>query len=181
MIHHTRAHDARPIAAACGRVAHYMPARSTGYAGSIDGRVTPKGWGGAGPYGAAGSAARRGEFSRGQLCRARHFAACARPAVTRTTTAQLGKPLVRKNGAQGTPTIGGGKEALMKSDELARIDALIGNLPAELRETLVLRELEELSYREIAQVTSVPTGTVMSRLWRARRMLARAVAGEAKR
>jgi RNA polymerase sigma factor (sigma-70 family) len=39
--------------------------------------------------------------------------------------------------------------ALMKSDELARIDALIGNLPAELRETLVLRELEELSYREI--------------------------------
>lgn len=69
----------------------------------------------------------------------------------------------------------------MKSDELARIDALIGNLPAELRETLVLRELEELSYREIAQVTSVPTGTVMSRLWRARRMLARAVAGEAKR
>jgi RNA polymerase sigma-70 factor (ECF subfamily) len=71
--------------------------------------------------------------------------------------------------------------ALMKSDELARIDALIGNLPMELRETLVLRELEELSYREIAQVTSVPTGTVMSRLWRARRMLARAVAEEGKR
>ena len=71
--------------------------------------------------------------------------------------------------------------ALMKSDQLARIDALIENLPAELRETLVLRELEELSYREIAQVTLVPIGTVMSRLWRARRMLARAAAEEVKR
>jgi RNA polymerase sigma factor (sigma-70 family) len=71
--------------------------------------------------------------------------------------------------------------ALMRSDNLARIDALIENLPVELREALVLRELEELSYREIAQVTSVPTGTVMSRLWRARRMLARAAAEEGMR
>jgi RNA polymerase sigma-70 factor, ECF subfamily len=71
--------------------------------------------------------------------------------------------------------------ALIKSDDLARIDAMIGDLPVELRETLVLRELEELSYRDIAQVTSVPIGTVMSRLWRARRMLARTAAREAKR
>jgi RNA polymerase sigma factor (sigma-70 family) len=71
--------------------------------------------------------------------------------------------------------------ALMKSDELARIDALIEDLPVELRETLVLRELEELSYREIAQVTSVPIGTVMSRLWRARKTLVRAAAAEGKR
>jgi RNA polymerase sigma-70 factor, ECF subfamily len=71
--------------------------------------------------------------------------------------------------------------ALIKSDDLARIDALIGDLPVELRETLVLRELEELSYREIAQVTSVPIGTVMSRLWRARRMLTRGAAREERR
>jgi RNA polymerase sigma-70 factor, ECF subfamily len=71
--------------------------------------------------------------------------------------------------------------ALMKSDELARIDALIEGLPVELRETLILRELEELSYHEIAQVTSVPIGTVMSRLWRARKMLARAAVAEGKR
>ena len=71
--------------------------------------------------------------------------------------------------------------ALIKSDELTRIDALIGDLPVDLRETLILRELEELSYREIAQVTSVPIGTVMSRLWRARRMLTRAAAEEEKR
>jgi RNA polymerase sigma-70 factor (ECF subfamily) len=75
----------------------------------------------------------------------------------------------------------GPETALIRSDDLARIDALIEELPLELRETLVLRELEELSYRDIAQVTSVPIGTVMSRLWRARRMLARAAAEEGKR
>lgn len=68
------------------------------------------------------------------------------------------------------------EKALIMSDDLARIDSLIGALPLELRETLVLRELEELSYRDIAQVTAVPIGTVMSRLWRARRMLAQAAA-----
>jgi RNA polymerase sigma-70 factor (ECF subfamily) len=68
------------------------------------------------------------------------------------------------------------EKSLIMLDDLARIDALIAQLPVELRETLVLRELEELSYRDIAQVTSVPIGTVMSRLWRARKMLARAAA-----
>jgi len=73
------------------------------------------------------------------------------------------------------------EKALIMSDDLARIDALIAGLPLELRETLVLRELEELSYRDIAQVTAVPIGTVMSRLWRARRMLAQAAAAGEKR
>jgi len=40
-----------------------------------------------------------------------------------------------------------------------------------VRETLILRELEELSYKQIAQITGAPVGTVMSRLARARRML----------
>jgi DNA-directed RNA polymerase specialized sigma24 family protein len=40
-----------------------------------------------------------------------------------------------------------------------------------LRECLVLRELEELSYKEVAHITGVPIGTVMSRLWRARQAL----------
>jgi RNA polymerase sigma-70 factor (ECF subfamily) len=43
---------------------------------------------------------------------------------------------------------------------------------------LVLREIEELSYKEIAEITQAPIGTVMSRLWRARRMLATAVQAE---
>src|SRR5437588_470918 len=44
-------------------------------------------------------------------------------------------------------------------------------LPREFREVLVLREMEDLSYRDIAQITGAPIGTVMSRLARARGML----------
>ena len=51
---------------------------------------------------------------------------------------------------------------------------LIRSLPVELRETLVLREMEELSYKEIAEITQMPIGTVMSRLWRARQLLVQA-------
>jgi len=47
----------------------------------------------------------------------------------------------------------------------------IEKLPIEFREILVLRELEELSYKEIAEVTGIPIGTVMSRLARARKRL----------
>jgi RNA polymerase sigma-70 factor (ECF subfamily) len=48
---------------------------------------------------------------------------------------------------------------------------LIAALPEQHREVLLLREMEELSYREIAQVTQLPIGTVMSRLARARSAL----------
>ncbi len=61
--------------------------------------------------------------------------------------------------------------ALSRQDDRRLLDRLIAELPAEFRECLVLRELEELSYKEIAAVTGVPIGTVMSRLSRARRLL----------
>jgi RNA polymerase sigma-70 factor (ECF subfamily) len=48
---------------------------------------------------------------------------------------------------------------------------LLETLPDSYRETLILRELEELSYREIADVIGAPIGTVMSRLARARALL----------
>ena len=64
--------------------------------------------------------------------------------------------------------------SLIKSRERERVRQMIAALPIELRETLVLRELEELSYKEIADVTHAPIGTVMSRLWRARRLLTQA-------
>jgi RNA polymerase sigma-70 factor, ECF subfamily len=70
--------------------------------------------------------------------------------------------------------------SLIKLRDRRRLRELIADLPVELRETLVLRELEELSYKEIAEVTQTPIGTVMSRLWRARRALLQAVA-EAER
>src|SRR5260370_26450488 len=64
--------------------------------------------------------------------------------------------------------------SLIKSRDRCYIRRLVAALPVDLRETLVLRELEELSYKEIAEVTGTPIGTVMSRLWRARHMLERA-------
>ena len=56
--------------------------------------------------------------------------------------------------------------------ERREVDAAISALPIAFREVVVLRELEELSYRDIARITDVPIGTVMSRLSRARRLLA---------
>lgn len=51
------------------------------------------------------------------------------------------------------------------------INEAIEKLPAEFREVVILRELEELSYKEIAAITGIPIGTVMSRLSRARKRL----------
>jgi RNA polymerase sigma-70 factor (ECF subfamily) len=67
------------------------------------------------------------------------------------------------------------EQALIRGRGERRVRELIAALPLELREALVLRELEELSYKEIAEITRTPIGTVMSRLYRARRLLARAV------
>jgi RNA polymerase sigma-70 factor, ECF subfamily len=65
-----------------------------------------------------------------------------------------------------------GPEALaIREQDERTVHALLETLPVELRECLVLRELEELSYKEIARVVDAPIGTVMSRLWRARRLL----------
>jgi RNA polymerase sigma-70 factor (ECF subfamily) len=61
-------------------------------------------------------------------------------------------------------------ELIAKADA-ARLEAAIAALPDQFRETLVLRDIQGLDYREIAEVTEVPVGTVMSRLARARRRL----------
>ena len=57
--------------------------------------------------------------------------------------------------------------------ERGNLASALETLPAEFREVLVLREIEDFSYREIARVTGVPIGTVMSRLARARERLRR--------
>lgn len=62
--------------------------------------------------------------------------------------------------------------ALREADS-ARVRHALENLPAEFREVLVLREIEGLSYKEIATVVDIPVGTVMSRLARARNRLQR--------
>jgi len=63
----------------------------------------------------------------------------------------------------GTP-----ETALIAKTEAASLEAAIAELPPAYRETLVLRDVQGLGYREISQVTGVPIGTVMSRLARGR-------------
>jgi RNA polymerase sigma factor (sigma-70 family) len=67
-------------------------------------------------------------------------------------------------------------EALLeKSRDSEMVRRAIEELPAELREIVVLRELDGLSYKEIADIVEVPIGTVMSRLARARKRLQQAL------
>jgi RNA polymerase sigma-70 factor (ECF subfamily) len=58
--------------------------------------------------------------------------------------------------------------ALIAKTDSAHLEAAIAALPAPFREALVLRDIQGLSYREIAEITGVPIGTVMSRLARGR-------------
>ncbi|MDR5838739.1 RNA polymerase sigma factor [Caballeronia sp. LZ034LL] len=63
----------------------------------------------------------------------------------------------------------------VRRDEIHLVHRALEALPVAFREVLVLRELEDMSYKEVASVTGVPIGTVMSRLARGRKMLAGAV------
>jgi RNA polymerase sigma-70 factor (ECF subfamily) len=98
--------------------------------------------------------------------------------VRRTWYARLAKP------DQRIPTTEYDELTDGRSDEVARMDELlirreqaervrraVEQLPADFREVIVLRELEGLSYKEIATVVNIPVGTVMSRLSRARERL----------
>ena len=72
---------------------------------------------------------------------------------------------------------GGPERRLLQEASAALLREALGELPAEFREVLVLRELEGLSYKEIAAVADIPLGTVMSRLTRARARLQQCLAG----
>lgn len=61
--------------------------------------------------------------------------------------------------------------ALDRAQDRQTVRAAIEQLPPEFRETIILRELEDLSYKEIADIAGVPIGTIMSRLARGRRQL----------
>jgi RNA polymerase sigma-70 factor, ECF subfamily len=63
------------------------------------------------------------------------------------------------------------EKMILQQQDSATIRRLVEELPAPFREAIVLREMNDLSYKEIAEVAGVPVGTVMSRLARARAML----------
>jgi RNA polymerase sigma-70 factor, ECF subfamily len=63
------------------------------------------------------------------------------------------------------------EKVVLRQQDGATIRRLVAELPEPFREAIVLREMNDLSYKEIAKVAGVPVGTVMSRLARARAML----------
>lgn len=73
--------------------------------------------------------------------------------------------------AAAEPPENGPEKRMRREDDKAMLNHALEQLPEEFREVIVLKELEDLSYREIAVITGVPLGTVMSRLSRARKLL----------
>ena len=68
--------------------------------------------------------------------------------------------------------------AFLRGERREQLARAVETLPFPFREVIVLREIQDLSYQEIAAVTGVPIGTVMSRLARARRRLQQALEAE---
>ena len=92
------------------------------------------------------------------------YAGKARLVYTADETQEQAEPLWRER--IDTP-----EETVLRRHSTETMRRLIGDLPADFREVIVLREINDLSYREIATVIDAPIGTVMSRLARARTML----------
>ena len=70
------------------------------------------------------------------------------------------------------------EDALIARANTLQLEAAVAALPPRLREAFVLRDIQDMSYREIAAVTGAPIGTVMSRLARARAALAQALGAD---
>lgn len=71
--------------------------------------------------------------------------------------------------------------AALRAADRELVHACLNALPAAFREAVVLREIHDCSYREIAAICDVPVGTVMSRLARGRRLLQQSLTGRARR
>jgi RNA polymerase sigma-70 factor (ECF subfamily) len=70
---------------------------------------------------------------------------------------------------------------VLQSAQAKLVNQALEELPAVFREVVVLRELEDLSYKEIAAIAGVPVGTVMSRLARGREMLRNSIANRVRK
>jgi RNA polymerase sigma-70 factor (ECF subfamily) len=76
----------------------------------------------------------------------------------------------QENATQGPPE-SDPESILARADSARLLNQALARLPLEFREVVVLRDLEDLTYKEIAEVSAIPIGTVMSRLARGRKML----------
>ena len=65
------------------------------------------------------------------------------------------------------------RESVYKNEMLAHMRTAIGELKPDFREIIVMKHLDEMSYKDIAGTLDIPIGTVMSRLYHARKALAK--------
>ncbi|HET7548092.1 MAG TPA: sigma-70 family RNA polymerase sigma factor [Usitatibacter sp.] len=80
-----------------------------------------------------------------------------------------------------SPSDGNPEVILLQSANRKLVNQALEELPVGFREVIVMREIEDLSYKEIAAVAGIPIGTVMSRLARGREMLKRAIESRMRR
>ena len=103
---------------------------------------------------------------------------CCRSAMTSRNASGLHLISETDSSAEDNPNRSDDPEqALMRACDAAMVRDMVAALPEPFREAIVLRDLEELSYREIAEVTGVAMGTVMSRISRGRAMIAEQLSG----
>jgi RNA polymerase sigma-70 factor (ECF subfamily) len=100
------------------------------------------------------------------VCRAEYARRAAAPATSIDDAPEAAEKTPLWNEAQETP-----EAQMLRERDADGIRRLIDTLAEPFRETFVLREINNLSYREIADAVGAPVGTVMSRLARARAML----------
>jgi RNA polymerase sigma-70 factor, ECF subfamily len=103
------------------------------------------------------------------IVRNSHFTAAKQ--TQRRATVPLPEENDAQDGAALIANAAGPEDATILSDQKKLLDKLMGALPEEQRTVLMLREIEEMDYAQIAAVTQVPIGTVMSRLARSRAAL----------
>jgi len=95
-----------------------------------------------------------------------------RRARSRDESAEFDEEQHSLGGDDAVPGAAANPESIVSSSQdIALLDRALGGLPEEFREALVLREIEDLSYKEIAATLDITMGTVMSRIARARRLL----------
>src|ERR1700742_1235006 len=100
------------------------------------------------------------------VCRAEYARRASAPSTTRAGAPETVEQAPMWHEEQQTP-----EAAVLKERDAVTIRKLVDALAEPFKETFVLREINNLSYREIAEAVGVPVGTVMSRLARARAML----------